>query len=125
MTDNDQIIRDFCAAWGRGDKDAIVDTFTDDAVYHNIPMEPARGKDEIRAFLDGFLGVMADSIDFEIHHQLAVGDLVLNERTDTIVMADQTVALRVMGTFELEDGKIKAWRDYFDMAQFSGDPLED
>jgi limonene-1,2-epoxide hydrolase len=23
-----------------------------------------------------------------------------------------------MGSFELEDGQITAWRDYFDMAQF-------
>jgi len=26
----------------------------------------------------------------------------------------------VMGAFEIADGKIKAWRDYFDMAQFTG-----
>jgi limonene-1,2-epoxide hydrolase len=24
-----------------------------------------------------------------------------------------------MGAFELEDGKIRAWRDYFDLAQFT------
>ena len=28
------------------------------------------------------------------------------------------VALPVMGTFEVVNGKIRAWRDYFDMNQF-------
>jgi hypothetical protein len=27
--------------------------------------------------------------------------------------------LPVMGTFEVRDGKISAWRDYFDMNQFT------
>ncbi|HWM52333.1 MAG TPA: limonene-1,2-epoxide hydrolase family protein, partial [Thermoplasmata archaeon] len=27
--------------------------------------------------------------------------------------------LPVMGTFEVSDGKIRAWRDYFDMNQFT------
>ena len=29
-----------------------------------------------------------------------------------------TVSLPVMGTFEVHDGKITAWRDYFDLDQF-------
>jgi limonene-1,2-epoxide hydrolase len=28
------------------------------------------------------------------------------------------ISLPVMGTFEVVDGKIAAWRDYFDMNQF-------
>ncbi len=117
MSDPDSTIRDFVAAWGRGDIDAIVDAFTDDAVYHNIPMDPLNGKDEIRAFLEGFVN---DGVSFEIHHQIVSGNLVMNERTDTIVMGDRSVALPVMGVFELDGDKIKAWRDYFDMAAFTG-----
>ena len=29
-----------------------------------------------------------------------------------------TIELPVMGTFEIVDGKIAAWRDYFDLNQF-------
>jgi limonene-1,2-epoxide hydrolase len=29
------------------------------------------------------------------------------------------VAVPVMGTFEISDGKISAWRDYFDLATFA------
>ena len=46
--DADKIVRDFCAAFGRGDVDAIVDAFTDDAVYHNIPMTRIEGREAIR-----------------------------------------------------------------------------
>jgi limonene-1,2-epoxide hydrolase len=116
--DADRIIRDFADAWGRGDVDAIVDAFADDAVYHNMPMAPLRGKDEIRAFLVGFLG--GNGIHFEIHHQLVAGNVVMNERTDTITMGDRTIPLPVCGIFELaDDGRIAAWRDYFDIAVFT------
>jgi limonene-1,2-epoxide hydrolase len=117
MSNPDQVIREFAAAWGRGDVDAILDTFTEDAVYHNIPMDPLSGKDEIRTFLDSFVN---DGIDFEIHHQIVDGNIVMNERTDTLPMGETTVALKVMGIFELEGDKIKGWRDYFDMAPFTG-----
>jgi hypothetical protein len=33
--------------------------------------------------------------------------------------ARATFELPVMGTFEVNHGKIKAWRDYFDMNQFT------
>ena len=114
----DEIVTEFCAAWGRGDVTAIVDSFTDDAVYHNIPMEPVAGKEAIGAFIAGFLG--SGTITFETHHQVSSGDVVMNERTDTIVMGDNTIALPVMGTFVVRDGKIAEWRDYFDMAMFAG-----
>lgn len=119
--DPDKIVRDFCAAWSNGNLDELVDAFADDAVYHNIPMAPLEGKDAIRTFLGGMVGGMASEVHFEILTQLVSGFTVMNERIDTLVMGDKTVQLPVCGVFELnEDGKIKAWRDYFDMAMFTG-----
>ena len=44
---------------------------------------------------------------------------MLTERIDRFVLNGKSIALPVMGSFELTpDGKIKAWRDYFDMQQF-------
>ncbi|MCH8920498.1 MAG: limonene-1,2-epoxide hydrolase, partial [Chloroflexi bacterium] len=34
-------------------------------------------------------------------------------------MAGKKVGLPVAGVFEIEGGKIKAWRDYFDMAAWT------
>ena len=44
----------------------------------------------------------------------------MNERTDVITTDGSSVSLPVMGVFELRDGKISAWRDYFDLAMFRG-----
>ncbi len=119
--DADRIVRDFCEHWGRGDVDAIVESFTDDAVYHNIPMAPCEGKEAIRAFVGNLVGEMASAVDFEIRNQVVSGRLVLNERIDTIKLKAGDVVLPVCGVFELSaDGKIAAWRDYFDMGQFAG-----
>jgi limonene-1,2-epoxide hydrolase len=49
----------------------------------------------------------------------ADGDVVLTERIDTFEMGGKDVVLPVMGVFEVRDGKIAAWRDYFDMATWT------
>ncbi|MBJ68686.1 MAG: limonene-1,2-epoxide hydrolase [Acidimicrobiaceae bacterium] len=115
----DQIIRSFCEAWSQGDLDEIMVHFDESAIYHNIPMEIQEGLENIRGFIEGFL-TMASSIEFDILHQVTEGDVVMNERVDTLVMGENTIALPVMGIFELENGKIVKWRDYFDMGQLTG-----
>lgn len=118
-TDPDALVREFCAAWERMDPDELAAYFTEDGVYHNIPMAPFEGRDAIREGLAG-MKAMISSIRFDIHRQVVSDGLVMNERTDHLKMGDATVALPVVGVFEITDGKIRAWRDYFDMAQFSG-----
>ncbi len=119
--DADQIVRDFCAAWGRADLEHIMGAFADDAVYHNIPMPMLQGKAEIENFIKGFLETNPDGIDFDIKQQVASGAIVFNERIDSFAVGDKEIAAPVCGVFELTaDGKISAWRDYFDMGQFTG-----
>jgi limonene-1,2-epoxide hydrolase len=118
--DNDapiEIVRRFCAAWSNVDPDQIAEYFTDDAVYHNIPMDPITGRDTIKSFIAGFAGG-AEQIDFRVRNIVADGPVVLTERVDVFVMPAGRVELPVMGTFEVKDGKIAAWRDYFDLKQF-------
>ena len=119
-TDPDKLVRSFCDAWSRRDVDELMTYFADDATYHNIPLEPAVGHEAIRTFLEMYLG-MTSSIDFDVHHQLTAGNVVMNERTDNMVMGDKSIALPVAGVFEVADGKIAAWRDYFDLGQFTED----
>jgi limonene-1,2-epoxide hydrolase len=115
-TDPETVVTEFCQLWAKPNIDEIVGWFTDDAVYHNIPMAPAEGREAIKEFIAGFLAA-ADGIDFNVHRQVALGDLVMNERTDVMRLKNgREIALPVMGTFEVRDGRIAAWRDYFDMA---------
>ena len=59
--------------------------FSDDVVYHNIPMDPAEGIEATMAMIDMFLG-MCEGLEFEIHHLASDGATVLTERTDTFTM---------------------------------------
>ena len=118
MSDPIEVVREFCAAWEARDQARILDAFTEDGVYHNIPMQPAAGKDAIKAVLGMILG-QASEVSFEIVNIVASGDVVMTERVDTFVMGERTIALPVMGVFEVRDGKIAAWRDYFDLATWT------
>ena len=119
MSNNEALVREFCEAWKARDVDAILAYFHDDAVYHNIPIEPAVGTDAIRAVVEMFVPP-ADAIEFEIHHIFSdpSGDVVFTERTDRFDMGGKVIALPVAGVFELRDGKIAAWRDYFALQTF-------
>ena len=112
-----EVVRRFCAAWSNVEPDDIAAFFTDDAVYHNIPMDPITGRDTIKTFIAGFAGG-AEQIDFRVRNIVADGPVVLTERVDVFVLPNGKVELPVMGTFEVREGKIAAWRDYFDMKQF-------
>ncbi|MDP1670610.1 MAG: limonene-1,2-epoxide hydrolase family protein, partial [Alphaproteobacteria bacterium] len=52
------------------------------------------------------------------HIAEASGGVVMTERTDKFLMNGQWLELPVMGVFEIKDGKIAKWRDYFDLGQF-------
>lgn len=112
----DELITEFCKRWASPDADEIAAYFTEDAVYHNIPMDPVHGREAIREFVAGFVAAF-DGIDFNVHRQVADGSLVMNERTDVMRRKDGgSVPVPVMGVFEVRDDRITAWRDYFDMA---------
>ena len=112
-----EIVTSFCAAWAEVDVDKIVAFLSEDAVYHNIPLDPATGRDAIKAMIAGFT-VGVDRIEFEIRNVAVNGNVVLNERVDRFFAPERTIELPVMGTFEVTDGLITAWRDYFDLNQF-------
>jgi limonene-1,2-epoxide hydrolase len=111
------VVRRFCDSWADGDIDALAEFFTDDAVYHNIPLDPVIGRDAIKATIAGFTA-NAKGVEFRVHHAVADGPVVLTERTDVFVLPNATIELPVMGAFEVRDGRIAAWRDYFDLDQF-------
>jgi limonene-1,2-epoxide hydrolase len=81
-------------------------------------MEPVVGLEDAITFLSGFLA-MCDRMVIETTHLAVHDDVVLTERIDTFTVNGKEVPLPVMGTFEVRDGKIAAWRDYFDMAQIT------
>jgi len=118
MSDNQAVVRDFIDACNDNDLERVMGFFTEDCVYHNIPVAPVTGPDAIRAVLSGFMG-MSREIDWVTHNLAETGNgVVLTERTDRFLIGQKWIELPVMGAFDLRDGRICGWRDYFDMAQF-------
>ena len=118
MTPED-VVRKFCQAVERSDVQELVSYFTEDAVYHNIPLAPVTGRAAIEATLAQFIAP-GTRVEFELKGLAARGSLVLTERVDRFEMGGKRIELAVMGAFEVTpDGKISAWRDYFDMQQFT------
>ncbi len=118
-TEAEKIVTDFCNAWPRKNIDELLTFFADDAVYHNIPVEPARGKDAIRAVINSFLPA-AKSIEFKVLKSAGAGNLVMNERVDVFDLGGgKKISLPVAGVFDVTGGKISAWRDYFDMQMYT------
>ena len=115
MPDPETVVREFCAAWSRRNIDELLGYFADDAVYHNMPLAPVTGKDGIREILNLFVPP-AGVIEFEMRNVASRGTVVFAERVDHFTIAGRTVSLPVAGVFEIREGKIAAWRDYFDLA---------
>jgi limonene-1,2-epoxide hydrolase len=112
----EQVVLDLFATFGQHDAQALRRFFTDDVVYHNIPMDPAVGLEATITVIEGFFA-MFDKLVIETTH-LAVRDaVVLTERIDTFTLGELVAPLPVMGIHELREGRICAWRDYFDLAQ--------
>ena len=118
VTSGIQIIEDFVAAFNAKDIDRIMSFFTPDAIYHNMPTDPVQGTEAVRRLIEGYVNAAA-KVDWEILESAQVGSTVLTERMDRFVFGDKEVALPVMGAFDLREGKIAAWRDYFDQATWT------
>ncbi len=117
-----EVVRRFCRAWSDNlGVDDLAAFFTNDAVYHNMPLGPVTGRENIARNIDSFIrpgppGI--ERIDFRLLNIAADGPVVMAERMDIFTLSDKSFELPVMGTFEVLTGKINAWRDYFDMSQF-------
>jgi limonene-1,2-epoxide hydrolase len=116
MAGNVELVEAFFAAIYRLDFDAAIEFFTDDASYHDLPLptDPTVGKHAIRRKLDFMIAGGVTGMDYEIRHILGGDDVVLVERTETWHFpSGARPTLRVMCTIELVDGKIAAWREYW------------
>lgn len=93
------------------------DHFTEDAIWWNSPWQPVRGRAAIRETLRRGAERMT-ALPWEIRHIVADGDVVMTERVDYFLVGDNRIRVPCMGVFELRNGKIAAWRDYWDLGQF-------
>lgn len=118
MTANEDIVRAFIQAWSRLNVEELVGYFTPDGTYHNMMAKPVSGHDSLRRFIGGFIRGWT-ATEWEILNIVGRGDVVIAERVDRTRFGDKQVDLPCCGVFELANGKIKVWRDYFDLATYT------
>ena len=114
-----RFIDSFIEAWPRADVAQVAAFFTEDAIYHNMPMEPAVGREAIEATFAQFMA-MGGRVDVELLNILSSDTLVMTERVDHFVSDERKITLPMMGICEIHGGLITAWRDYFDLTQLAG-----
>jgi limonene-1,2-epoxide hydrolase len=114
---NEETIRNFIAAWSRLGSEELADYFCEDGVYHNMPAGPVKGRKKVEEMIRGFISSWTET-EWEILHLVAQGEVVIAERIDRTKAGDKSVDLPCTGVFEMEGGKIKVWRDYFDLGTY-------
>ena len=109
-----ETVRAFMAAAEKRDYDAALEFLSDDIEYQNMPLPPVFGKPAVLETLE-FLLSMCTGSEWVVHRELSDGNVVMNERTDRFQLNGEWADLPVAGVFEIRDGKIALWRDYFDL----------
>lgn len=115
-------VREFLGALERLDIDGALEHAAPDIVYQNVPLPAARGIDAVGRQLR-FMAKYGTGFRADIHNIAASGNTVLTERTDVLEVGRWRDEFWVCGTFQLQEGRIVLWRDYFDMATVLGKGL--
>jgi limonene-1,2-epoxide hydrolase len=114
---NVAVARRVCEAWNVMNRDEYHRLFDAQVDYRNIPLPGDHhiGPDAVHEVLAAFLERWDATL--RVDNIAGAGNVVLTERTETFRHRAGTkpgFELPVMGTFEFRDGKITAWRDYFE-----------
>lgn len=111
------VVHAFIAALERNDLPGALQYVGTTCEYDNVPIGKVYGHDGITGIL-GPMFARCTEITWPIHREAAVGNVVFNERTDKFKMEFGWIELPVTGVWEVVDGKIVLWRDYFDMPTY-------
>ena len=111
--DNAHTVEVLLSSLQAADADGAGAVLDDNLVYQNVGFPIIRG----RARAVKLFRAMEGRARFEVKtHRIAVnGSSVLTERTDALVFGPVRVQFWVCGVFEVHDGRITLWRDYFDI----------
>ncbi|MGE0218845.1 limonene-1,2-epoxide hydrolase family protein [Mycolicibacterium sp.] len=110
---NARIVESFLFALAGDDIDTMESLAAPELLWQNVGLPSIRGRARVMKLLRRGQGRYGFEVKF---HRIAQnGDVVLTERTDALVFGPLRLQFWVCGTFELRDGRITLWRDYFDL----------
>ena len=109
-----EIVQSFMDAFAAMDFDKALPYLSDDCEYTNVPMGTVRGHAGVREVLGPFFDPIHEN-EFVIMRKAADGPVVFMERLDRHRLDHGWRELPVNSVFEVHDGVITVWRDYFDL----------
>ncbi|MEI7716021.1 MAG: limonene-1,2-epoxide hydrolase family protein [Mycobacterium sp.] len=109
---NTRVVEGFLTALQDADYDAADAALDDNLVYENVGLPAIHGRVRAMKLFRRMDGRAAFEVKF--HRVAADGAAVLTERTDALIFGPLRLQFWVCGVFEVHDGRITLWRDYFD-----------
>ena len=112
------VVERFLEMLRSGDIDEAVELLAVDVEYKNVGLPTVRGRERVRRLFGATLGRAGAGFEVYVHAISADGGTVLTERTDVLEFGRFRVQFWVFGRFDVRDGQIALWRDYFDQMNF-------
>lgn len=109
-------VRQMIDAWNTRNWDQVYDLFAADGVLQSMMLPPTVGREAIKKRIAS-LAVDISAIELQIRHIGVVDGVVFVERVDDFVYKGHHGAVPVVGVVEVENGRVKLWREYYDRAQ--------
>jgi limonene-1,2-epoxide hydrolase len=109
-----EVVEAFLAAFAAMDFDTALTFLAEDVEYTNIPIGTVRGHSGVLEVLDPFFAPIHEN-EFLISRRARSGAVVFLERLDRHRLDHGWRELPVNSVFEVHDGIVTVWRDYFDL----------
>jgi limonene-1,2-epoxide hydrolase len=110
-------VRQMIEAWNTRNWQQVYDLFAQDGVLQSMMLDEATVGREAISKRIGTLAKDISKIELRIRHIGVVDGVVFIERVDDFVYRGHHGAVPVVGVVEVEQGRVKAWREYYDRAQ--------
>lgn len=117
MTDAEKIaiVEKILDAWNRTNFEDVAGLFAVDGVFHSVMRQPLVGRDTIYRHLKTLQSAKAgNEVDIQVKHIGVIDGLVFTERLDKVLMNGRRGEIPAVGIFEVRDGQIALWREYYD-----------
>ena len=113
------VVERFLELLQAGEIDEAVEMLAVDVRYENVGLPTVHGRERVRRLFGRAMREPGAGFEAYLHAISTDGSSVLTERTDVLLMRRLRIQLWVCGRFDVQDGQIVLWRDYFDFANFT------
>jgi limonene-1,2-epoxide hydrolase len=107
------VVKRFIAALAQKDFETALPYVAESCEYDNLPLGKVYGPAGVRGVLEPFFAPTLEN-EWVILREAAQGPTVFLERLDRHRLATGWVELPVTGVWEVHDGLITVWHEYFD-----------